>query len=103
MVLRVMSSIINFFGILLDLIQVTKASNLAVTGVQVLKYPFGIREWISPHLDQIRYHTEPHIFGFAKNRKGQSVMFYKVWSHDNWEPSNDGLVLLKVLTKLLYV
>lgn len=89
--------IINLLsGILLDLIQATKASNHAVTNVQVLKYLFDIREWISPHLDQIRYHTEPHIFRFAKNHKDQSVMFYKAWSHDNWEPSNDGLILLKV-------
>ena len=82
----------------LDLIQATKASNHSVTGVQVLEYVFGIREWISPHLDQIRYHTEPHIFRFAKNDRGQSVMFYKAWSDDVWEP-NDGLILLKVVLK----
>ena len=60
------------------LIQATKASNHSVIGVQVLKYVFDISKWISPHLDQITYHTEPHIFRFAKNERGQSVMFCKL-------------------------
>ena len=59
------------------LLQATKASNHSVIAVQVLEYVFDISKWISPHLDQIRYHTKPHIFRFAKNERGQ-LMFYKL-------------------------
>ena len=76
--------------------RVTRASNQNVTNVSLVKYIFNIREWISPHLDKIKYHTEPHVFLFKKNRLGKAVMFYKQWSHCSWEPDNDGCLLLKV-------
>lgn len=85
--------------VFLDLIHATKASNHNVIDVKVLEYLFNLREWISPHLEKIKYHTEPHIFCFAKNQKGKSVMYYKAWSCDNWQPSNDGHILLKVATQ----
>ena len=80
----------------IDIIQATKCSNHTVINVFVLEYLFDIRDWIASHIDEIRYHTQPHIFLFKKNRHGQTALYYKHWSRDDWEPSNDGHVLLKV-------
>ena len=85
----------------LDLIVATKVSNSNVVDVKVLHYLFNIREWISPCLEAIKYHTEPHIFNFHKNTKGQTAMYYKPWAKSDWLPNNDGLLILKVCMYLL--
>ena len=79
-----------------DLMQAAKSSNHLVTNVSCMEYIFNIRDWLSPHLEPIRYHTEPHIFLFKKNSAKKAAMYYKAWSHCDWEPSNEGLILLKV-------
>ena len=80
----------------IEIEQATRVSNHHVVGVTTLSYMFDIRGWIAPHLDEIRYHTEPHIFLFKKcPTTGHAVMYYKHWSHDAWEPDG-GLLLLKV-------
>lgn len=77
--------------------QCVRESNRNVKHVEQLEYVFDIREWIAPHLEEIHYHTQPHIFLFKKNAStGRAEMFYKQWSHDMWEPSDSGLQLLKV-------
>lgn len=73
-----------------------KDSSQNVAGVKSLKYIFDVREWISPCLDEIKYHTTPHIFLFKKGTHEKSVMYYKHWSNDSWAPEN-GLELLKVI------
>ena len=80
-----------------------KASNKHVSEVSTLTYVYDVRGWISDHLEEIRYHTQPHIFLFKRNpTSGRSQMFYKHWSHDSWEPSgSSGLTLLKVCGRLL--
>ena len=78
------------------MMQATRACNHNVTKVTTLRYVFDIKEWITPHLDEIRYHTQPHIFLFKRNSSHQSVMYYKQWSHSDWEPTNNGCILLKV-------
>ena len=80
-----------------DMEECVKASNKSVSQVSTLTYIYDVRGWIRDHLDEIRYHTQPHIFLFKCNPStGRSEMFYKHWSHDSWEPSGSGLVLLKV-------
>ena len=74
----------------------TRASNQTVTNVSLVKNIFNIQEWITPCLETIKYHTEPHVFLFKKNSSGKATMFYKKWSHCEWEPDNNGCVLLKV-------
>ena len=59
-----------------------EVSNRCVAQVSSLTYVYDIREWIHPHLDDIQYHTQPHIFLFKRNPvSGRSEMFYKYWSH----------------------
>ena len=78
------------------MMQAAKSSNHLVSNVSCVKYIFDIRDWILPHLEPIRYHTEPHIFLFKKNSANKAEFYYKAWSHCDWEPSNKGHVLLKV-------
>ena len=61
-----------------------------------LKYIFNIRDWIAPCLDEIKYHTTPHVFLFRREEdRGKAVMYYKHWSSEPWIPK-EGLILLKV-------
>ena len=76
--------------------QAAKSSNQQVLKVSTVKYIYIIRDWIAPHLEKIRYHTEPHIFMFKKNPLNKSAFYYKAWSNYDWEPSREGHVLLKV-------
>jgi len=87
----------------IDLMDAMKSSNHTVRNVSCMKYMVDIRKWISPHLEDMRYHTEQHIFLFKKNPSNKAAMYYKAWSHDDWEPSNDGLVILKVSKCNIYV
>ena len=57
-----------------EMMKATRASNQTVTNVSLVKTIFDIREWISPHLDSIKYHTESHVFLFKKNAYGKAVM-----------------------------
>jgi len=78
--------------------QALKSSNHSVMNVSTVKQMVDIRQWISPHLEDIRYHTDQHIFLFKKNVSNKAAMYYKAWSHHEWEPSNEGILLLKVCT-----
>ena len=37
-------------------------SNQSIAGVLTLKYMFDVRSQIGPCLDEIMYHTTPHVF-----------------------------------------
>ncbi len=52
---------------LLGMEHAVRVSNNSVIMVKTLTYAFNIKHWIAPHLDDIRYHTEPHIFLFKRN------------------------------------
>ena len=86
-----------------DILQATKARIHNVNNVTILDHVFDIQEWIAPHLDEIKYHTQPHIFLFKRNGSGKAAMYYKQWSHCDWEPSSDGCLLLKVILRTVYV
>ena len=92
----------------LDIMEATKISNRNVTHVSALQHVFNVRDWISPYLEPIKYHTEPHIFLFKKNPNRKAAMYYKQWAvSKEWEPDNNGCLLLKVyvhkILKLLSV
>ena len=70
-----------------------KTSNPDVVHASVMEKVFDIRKWISPHIEVIKYHTEPHVFLFKRDASGKVVMQYKYWSHDEWIGN---CVLLKV-------
>ena len=73
-----------------------RESSRSVAGVSTLRYLFDVKSWIAPYLEEIHHHTSPHIFRFQKNAQGRAVMHYKHWSHEQWEPEQAELLLLKV-------
>ena len=73
-------------------------SNKAVVGSQVLTHVFGVKTWLSPFLEELHHHTQPHIFKFSLNTEQKAEMRYKKWSHMDWE--EEPVILLKV-SKLL--
>ena len=75
------------------MLESAKRSNPDVVHASVVEEVYNIREWIAPHLEEIHYHTEPHIFMFKKDGSGKAVMQYKFWSHNDWIGN---CVLLKV-------
>ena len=64
--------------------------------VELLKYVYDVREWLTTSIVDLHGHTQPHCFKFILNSNESSEMFYKNWSHDEW--SQEGLKLLKVNT-----
>lgn len=74
-----------------------RESNRGVIGATTLQYVYDIRAWITPVLNEIHNHTVPHVFRFRRNLQGKAEMHYKHWSHEPWQPSGAGLVLLKVI------
>ena len=71
-------------------------SSQSSVAVSTLHYVYDIRKWLSPSIDEIQYHTTPHIFRFRRNADGRGEMHYKHWSSDDWKPEDGGLLLLKV-------
>ncbi|XP_065906896.1 uncharacterized protein [Dysidea avara] len=67
-----------------DMLRSAKTSNPDVVHASVMEKVFDIRKWISPHIEVIKYHTEPHVFLFKRDASGKVVMQYKYWSHDEW-------------------
>ena len=80
-----------------------KASNKRVRTTSTLSYVFDIKNWISPHLDEVHGHTIPHVFRFQLNHSKRAEMHYKNWSHEEWQPEEGGLLLLKVYTCILSI
>ena len=80
------------------LMQAVKSCNHNVKQVDTVIHMFNIREWIMPHLNEIHYHTQPHIFLFKRNEAGKAIMLYKQWSHESWQSPEGDSVMLKVRT-----
>lgn len=72
-----------------------KAANHTSRKTMTLNYIVDFKKWIAPHIEEVHGHTNPHIFLFKRNALGKSVMYYKNWTHDDFQPK-DGVKLLKV-------
>ena len=78
------------------LLQGCKDCNKNVTNCKILHNIFDVKDWLLPNTEELRNHSHPHIFQFAKNGQ-HTVMLYKRWHQDAWEPKGkQGLKLLKV-------
>lgn len=59
----------------------------------LLNVVYDIKEWLSPHAEEIHDHTQPKCFKFVKSSAGKCEMFYRNYSHMPWEGP---VILLKV-------
>lgn len=59
----------------------------------LLQKVYDIRSWIQDHAVELHSHTVPKCFKFELNEAGKAVMFYRNWSHEQWQGP---VVILKV-------
>ena len=51
----------------------------------LLEVVFDIKEWLTPFSEELHSHTQPKCFKFLRNEQGKCVMFYRNYSHVQWE------------------
>ena len=59
----------------------------------LLQRVYDIRSWIESHAVELHAHTVPKCFKFELNDAGKAVMYYRSWSHEQWQGP---IVVLKV-------
>ena len=79
-------------------------SNHEIVGVKELKQMRDIKGWLTPIINTLEKHSNPHNFHFRRNVNGKAEMFYRNWSSDPWLPEmpNPGLILLSVSSHNYY-
>ncbi|XP_068669901.1 uncharacterized protein [Montipora foliosa] len=51
----------------------------------LLEVVFDIKEWLAPFSEELHSHTQPKCFKFVRSEQGKCVMFYRNYSHMQWE------------------
>ena len=67
--------------------------------VEFVKHVHDVKLCLTPSIEELHGHTQPHCFKFVLSSEGHAVMHFKNWSHDAW--SREPLVLLKVSTFII--
>lgn len=82
------------YNYILGLIKVTASSYNPQPMVEFVKHVYDVKSWLTPSIEELHGHTQPHCFKFFLSSEGHAVMHFKNWSHDAW--SREPLLLLKV-------
>ena len=51
----------------------------------LLDVVYNIKEWLSPHAEELHAHTQPKSFKFVRDEQGHCIMYYRNYSHMKWE------------------
>ena len=51
----------------------------------LLDVVYNIKEWLSPHAEELHAHTQPKSFKFVRDEQGHCIMYYRNNSHMKWE------------------
>lgn len=51
----------------------------------ILQKVYDIREWIEDYAVELHAHTNPKCFKFELNDDGKAEMYYRNWSHQQWQ------------------
>ena len=62
----------------------------------MLQIIYDIKSWIAEHAEELHEHTVPKCFKFKLNQAGKAVMYYRNWSHEQWQGP---IGILKVMSK----
>ena len=46
-------------------------------GSDVLSHVFDVTLWLTPYLEDLYRHTQPHVFKFSQNSSGKADLHYK--------------------------
>ena len=77
----------------LELVKAIKDSYNPEPKVTMMHYVHYIKEWLSPHLQDVHGHSQPLHFKFVKD-DNTVKFFYKHWTSDPW--SEEGIQILTV-------
>jgi len=64
----------------------------------LLESIYDIKAWITPHLNNLHGHSQPHCFKSIRNNQEKAVMYYRNWTTSPWCSEEDATVVLKVIT-----
>ena len=63
----------------------------------VINHMYDFKEWLTPHLaGHFSHHTGPHNFKFVRKSDGTTIMQYRQYTGQVWEP-DEGLQCLQVI------
>ena len=46
---------------------------------------YDIRSWVEDYVEELHAHTVPKCFKFKRNDAGKAEMYYRNWSHEEWQ------------------
>ena len=91
------SLILTAFVLFSYFIEMRDAMHNCLTTIKVLSFlldvVYDIKEWLAPHAEQLHDHTQPKCFKCVRNSSGKCEMFYRNYSHMQWEGP---VIVLKV-------
>ena len=84
--------------ICLDLLESLRRGYTPEPEVEVMKFPFDIKEWMGKNLVDLHNLNNPHRFIFFINEKKEVLLKYKQWCGDKeWYPKTcQGLKIIEV-------
>ena len=59
-----------------DLLEATKVSMDPNPITTLIEYMHDVKKWITPHLNDLHGHRDPHCFKFVCNENGKCLMFF---------------------------
>ena len=73
-------------SLFLDLLEAMKSCLEIIKAFTfLLDVVYNIKEWLSPHADELHAHTQPKSFKFVRDEQGHCIMYYRNYSHMKWE------------------
>ena len=88
----------------LDLLQAMKSCLAIIKAFPfLLDVVYNIKEWLSPHAEELHAHTQPKSFKFVRDEEGHCVMYYRNYSHMKWEGPQRLLKVHKVYGTIIII
>ena len=78
-----------------DLLEATKVSMDLNPITTLIENMHDVKKWITPHLNDLHGHRDPHCFKFVCNEDDKCMMFFRNWTCDPWCPEDKATVVLK--------
>ena len=51
----------------------------------LLAVVYNIKEWLSPHAEELHAHTQPNNFKFVKDEDGHCITYYRNYFYMKWQ------------------
>ena len=84
------------FTLQVDLLHATGISMEPTPQTYFMEEIYDIKSWITPHLNKLHGHRQPHCFKFILNQEEKAVMYFLNWTSDSWCTTEEATIVLKV-------